>query len=109
MADASANSWGGAGDSVLWINTSFPSAQLITSDFFFFFLMGKTASKPLWCCWSPLLKAHGGRTQARSKWGVCAKVWAKHRNSWMGFNGLVLPEGKLHEHKCLFCPYTYIY
>lgn len=35
MADAFANSRGGSGDSVLWINTSFPSAQLITSDFFF--------------------------------------------------------------------------
>lgn len=29
-------------------------------------------------------------------------------NSWVGFNGLVLPEDKLYEHKCLFCHYIYI-
>lgn len=39
--DAFENSWGGSGDSVLWINTSFPSAQLITSAFFFLFFDGK--------------------------------------------------------------------
>lgn len=34
MPDAFANSWGGSGDSALWVNTSFPSAQLIISAFF---------------------------------------------------------------------------
>lgn len=49
-----------------------------------------------------VLKGSWGKDTSQVQLGSATELWVRHRNSHMSVNGLVLPENKLHEQKCLF-------